>query len=119
IVFPGIDGHEAHKLLSDLVDCYQSGSTKPFIFFPETSYEFVKHFLKTDQDMSKSNILVSMQKCKAKWYNSFFNTGDKINRYTSLYFGEQDFFQNVDYFISTGFVENSIRVFKPLMEHMR
>ncbi|MCK5310751.1 MAG: exodeoxyribonuclease V subunit gamma [Desulfobacteraceae bacterium] len=125
IVFSEIDRHDAYKLLSDLVDCYQSGSAEPFIFFPETSYEFVKRILKTDSDFNtdrdvfKDNILSVMQQCKAKWYNSFFNTGDKINRYTSLYFGEQDLFQNVDYLISTGFVENSIRVFKPLMEHMR
>ncbi|MCK5099469.1 MAG: hypothetical protein KAR45_15280, partial [Desulfobacteraceae bacterium] len=123
IIFLKIDPKEAYKLLSDLVNCYQSGLNSPFVFFPETSYEFVKSFLDSDletgQDMSKSNIFNIMQKCKTKWYSPFFNTGDKVNRYTSLYFGEQDLFQNIDYFISTRFIENSIRIFKPLMEHMK
>jgi exodeoxyribonuclease V gamma subunit len=118
IVFSEIDCDVASKVLSELIACYQSGSVKPFIFFSETSFEFVKHYLKTGQDSSKNNILSIMQKCKPKWHNPFFNTGDKNNRYTSLYFGDQDLFQNIDYFISTGFVENAIRIFKPLMENM-
>ena len=125
IIFSEIDKQEACELLSDIVDCYQSGFSEPFIFFPETSYEFVKNLLKTDPDFDmdrddlKDHIPGVMQKCKIKWYSPFSNTGEKTNRYTSLYFGDQDLFQNIDYFVSTGFIENSIRVFKPLMEHMR
>jgi exodeoxyribonuclease V gamma subunit len=119
IIFSEIDGNEAYILLSDLVKSYQSGLDTPFLFFPETSYEFVKYFLETDQDESQSNISTIMQKCKTKWYNSFFNTGDKTDRYTSKFFGEHDLFESIDYFISTGFIENSIKVLKPLMEHMR
>lgn len=119
ILFSEIKSRDAYALLSDLVMCYQSGFNNSFVFFPETSYELVKNFIDTDQDRSKSNIIKIMQKCKIKWYNSFSDSGDKINRYTSLYFGEQDLFQDADYFISTGLIENSLRVFKPLVEHMR
>jgi exonuclease V gamma subunit len=119
IIFPKLHYKESEQLLSDLLDFYKSGSSQLFVFFPETSFEFVKNFLKSEKDNSKKNIFSIMQKCKTKWYSPFSNTGEKVNRYTDLYFGEQDLFQDIDYFMGTGFIENSVQVFQPLMELMR
>ncbi len=118
VCFPGMDKNDAYTIMNDLVECYKSGLDKPFIFFPDTSHGFVKLFLESDQDMSEKNIKYIMQKCKGKWFNSFLNTGDKLSLYTDKFFSGLDLFDDIDLFIQSHFIENSIKIFKPMMECM-
>ncbi len=117
-IFHEIEAAKAGELLSNIVKRYITGQTTPFVFFPETSFEFVKNFYKIDQDRSEKNLKALFNKCRSKWFNSHSKTGEKINRYNDLYFGEHDFFKTYENFSSSGFIENSIEVFGPLMENM-
>jgi len=60
-----------------------------------------------------------MNRSKTSWYGGFYQTGEKENRYVSLCVENSDPFENIDTLLSSGFVQNSITVYKPLLENLK
>ncbi|MBT3387616.1 MAG: exodeoxyribonuclease V subunit gamma [Desulfobacula sp.] len=121
--FPRLESN-AFKYFKELTQIYEKGKNQPFYFFCETSWQFLQALsrgngeldpLKLDKDL----IFKAMNKSKASWYGGYFNSGEKQDRYVSNCVENNDPFESVDALVSSGFVQNSITVYKPLLENLK
>jgi len=108
---------------TDLIQIYRKGGNQPFYFFSETSWQFVQALAKENGDpdswaMDRDLIFKALNKSKTTWYGGFYQTGEKENRYVSLCVENNDPFESVDALLSSGFVQNAITVYKPLLENL-
>ena len=136
--FPALESF-ALKYFKELIQIYDKGRKHPFYFFCETSWLFAQALLKekfepgpseldlSEPDPSELNpfehekdlIFRAMNRAKAGWYGGYYQTGEKENRYVSLCIENNDPFESVDKLISSGFVQNSLTVYKPLLENLK
>ena len=121
--FPELESN-ALKYFKELTQIYRKGKNHPFYFFCETSWQFLQALsrenceldpLKLDRDL----IFKAMNKSKASFYGGYYQKGEIENRYVSNCVENDDPFENVDALLSSGFVENSINVYKPLLENLK
>ncbi|MBT3176318.1 MAG: exodeoxyribonuclease V subunit gamma [Desulfobacula sp.] len=120
--FPALESG-AIKYFKELTQIYNKGKDSPFYFFCETSWQFVQALLKDDFELEPSrldrDLLVSaMKKSRPSWYGGYYQTGEKQNRYVSYCVENNDPFESVQALFSSGFVENSIAVYKPLLQNL-
>jgi len=113
----------ADQYFNQLIKIYNKGAAKPFYFFCETSWQFAQTILKEDFEHGQSEfdrdlIFKVMNKAKTNWYGGYYQTGEKQNRYISLCVENNDPFKSVDALLLSGFIENSITVYKPLLENL-
>ena len=131
--FPALES-VALKYFKELIQIYDKGRKHPFYFFCETSWLFAQALLKekfepdlSELDPSELNpfeherdlIFKAMNRAKASWYGGYYQTGEKENRYVSLCVENNDPFENVDALLASGFVQNSLTVYKPLLENLK
>jgi exonuclease V gamma subunit len=102
------------------MDIFQKGMTHPFYFFCETSWQFVQALSNENFDLSPPSVFTVMNQAKIKssWYGNFHVTGEIDNPYIRLCVDNNDPFENVDTLVSSGFVQNSLRVYQPLLKNM-
>jgi hypothetical protein len=62
---------------------------------------------------------MSNAKVKNSWYGGYNRKGEKDNRYISLCVENSDPFESVDALLASGFVQNSIMIYKPMLENMK
>ena len=134
-LFPALES-QAFQYFKELIQIYVKGGGQPFYFFCETSWQFVQAVLKenfeparSDPNQSDPNQLdldrdlvskaMNNSKTKASWYGGYHQTGEKENRYVSLCVEDNDPFESIDALLSSGFVQNSIAVYKPLLENLK
>jgi len=112
-----------------LVQIYDKARMHPFYFFCETSWQFVQALSKEKSEqnpleqnpleLNRNLLFKAMKKSKANWYGGYFQTGEKDNRYIRLCVENNDPFESVDALLASGFVQNSITVYKPLLENLK
>ncbi len=122
--FPALES-QAFQYFKELTQIYVRGGGQPFYFFCETSWQFVQALLKQNFDpdqleLDRNVVFKAMNNSKTRsgWYGGYHQTGEKENRYVSLCVENNDPFASVDALISSGFVQNSITIYKPLMENL-
>ncbi|MCP4023476.1 MAG: hypothetical protein GY729_16645, partial [Desulfobacteraceae bacterium] len=113
--FPDVR-ENAGLLFEDLVDIFIQGRRQPFVFACETAWQFAKALAPNGYDINQANLNQAWNKSKSAWYDTYNHSGDATNRYLSLFFKGKDISQGWEVLSSQGFVNNSIRVFKPLLE---
>ena len=123
IFFPALES-DAYNYFKELVHIYVKGIKQPFYFFCETSWQFAQALLNqhVEPDMLKPDrdlVFKAMNKSKPNWYGGYYREGEKENRYISLCVGDNDPFESVDTLISSGFGQNAITVYKPLLENLK
>ena len=121
--FPGLKSG-ALKYFKELIQFYEKGTEHPFYFFSETSWQFVQALLKEnfEPDLSEPDrdlVFKAMNKSRASWYGGDYQTGEKENRYVSICVENNDPFKSVDTLLSTGFVQNAIIVYQPLLKNLK
>ena len=121
--FPALES-EARKYFKELTQIYANGKDHPFYFFCETSWQFVQALSgETDGNkpfsLDRDLVFKAMNKAKASWYGGVYQTGEMENRYVSVCVKNNDPFENVDQLISSGFAQNAITVFKPLLKNLK
>ena len=117
--------HECKSILSNMIDLFWKGMANPLIFFPETSWSFANNLLKIDNHLlDKNNILSNNNIYKAakasikKWYDSYNQTGESLNKYVALGFKNKDFLNDILCLNKSEFVDNSITIAKPVIENI-
>lgn len=122
--FPALES-QAFQYFKELTQIYVKGGGQPFYFFCETSWQFVRALLKQNFDPDPLKVdtdlvfkVMNNSKIKAGWYGGYFQTGEKENRYVALCVENNDPFESVDALLSSGFVQNSITIYKPLLENL-
>jgi len=103
-----------------LLEMYQQGRQTPFYFFRNTSWEFARILYENKFEVNRETVFQAMNNSKVKtsWNGGHFQTGEKENRYISLCIENNDPFDSVDALISSGFVENAVTVYRPLLENL-
>ena len=114
IIFPEL-GTEANVFLENLAQIYQKGLREPFRFFPETSYQLAKALSASNFDLSRNSVLKAMNRAKKFWFDGFRGTGEKQNRYAELFSEGQDPFESLEALLGSGFVENALLIYKPII----
>ena len=112
------------QYFKDLVQIYLKGGEQVFYFACETSWQLVQLLSKNsfdfDLDVDSDVIFKAMNSSKVKnsWYGGYNQTGEKDNRYISLCLENSDPFESVETLLDSGFAQNSISVYKPMLENM-
>jgi exodeoxyribonuclease V gamma subunit len=114
---------KALTCLTSLIQMYAKKGEQPLYFFCETSWQFVQALAKEKADpdswaLDKELIFKAMNRSKTSWYGGYYQTGEKENPYVSLCVENNDPFESVDALISSGFVQNAIDIYKPLLENL-
>ena len=115
-VFPKL-GTDANTFLEELTRIYQKGLHEPFCFFSETSYQLAKTLSKSDFDLSRESVIKAMKQVKKYWFDSFRETGEKMDRYAALFAEGQEPFGSVEAFGESGFVDNALKIYQTLIEN--
>jgi len=126
--FPPLRPGEADRYFTDLVQIYIKGGKQIFYFSSETSWQLVQVLLKSnfdldsvpEQNLDLGIISAAMHnfKVQSTWYGNYYQAGEKDNRYISLCLENLDPFENVNTLLASGFVQNSIKVYKPMIANM-
>ncbi len=103
-----------------LVQIYLKGGENVFYFACETSWQLVQILSKESFNLETGilNKAMNHSKVKSSWYGNNFQAGEKDNPYISLCLEHNDPFESVDTLIATGFAQNSVNVYKPMLENM-
>lgn len=109
----------AREMLSDLAGYYLNGKTKVFPFFNDLCFHLVSDLAARDYDLSADSLAKALNKCKGLWYNSFYSTGECLNRYTALFFGETNPFADPSALEQSGVLDAGLAVYRPMLEHLK
>ncbi|MCK5838017.1 MAG: hypothetical protein KAH09_12185, partial [Desulfobacula sp.] len=114
---------KALAYFTPLIQMYANRAGQPLYFFSETSWQFVQALAKEKVDPNSWTIdgqliFKAMNKSKTSWYGGYYQTGEKENPYVSRCVPVNDPFESVDALISSGFVNNAIAIYKPLLENL-
>jgi exodeoxyribonuclease V gamma subunit len=114
--FPDL-GRGAEGYLEELVQIFQKGIQTPFYFSPETSFRFAEALAEEGFALTGEPVFKAMGRAKKAWQDRHQGTGERENRYVGLCVEDNDPFESVETLLSSGFAQNAIRVFKPLLEN--
>lgn len=114
--FPEL-GQDARLYLNQLVDIFQKGQKELFYFFCETSFQFAEALSADGFELTEESASKAMERAKKFWYDRHRGTGEKENRYVGLCCEPDDPFESVETLFSSGFAENAVRVYRPLLEN--
>jgi exodeoxyribonuclease V gamma subunit len=119
-MFPSLKS-DALQYFKNLVQIYTKGGDQLFYFASETSWQLVQILSKSRFDLDRDTVFKAMSSFKVKnsWYGGYNRKGEKDNRYISLCVENSDPFESVDALLASGFVENSIMIYKPMLENMK
>jgi len=110
---------DTRPIIDGLFNFYKKGMNAPFYFFCETSRQFVQQISKREFTIDHRSIREALSVSKKYWTGSDFLMGEKENRYIQRCIENNDPFESVDTLINSGFVENSIEIYKPMMAAMK
>ena len=104
-----------------LVQIYLQGRDQVFYFSCETSWQLVQILSKNSFNPDPDIVLKAMNNSKVTsiWYGNNYYAGEKSNPYISLCLKNKDPFESVETLLDSGFVQNSISVYKPLLENLK
>ena len=110
----------ALQYLKELVQIYLKGGENVFYFACETSWQLIQLLSKESFNLETEILSKTMNNSKVKnsWYGNNFQAGEKDNPYISLCLENSDPFESVDTLIATGFAQNAVNVYKPMLENM-
>lgn len=114
--FPEL-GADAGLYLKDLVGMLQKGMKAPLYFFSETSFQFAESLAADGFALTDASVSKAMGRAKKSWHDRHQGTGEKNNRYVSLCVEHHDPFESVETLLSSGFAENAVRIYRPLLEN--
>jgi exonuclease V gamma subunit len=110
---------DAGIYLKELAEMFQKGTTQPFYFSCETSFQFAEGLSADGFSLTGESIFKAMGRAKKFWYDRYQGTGEKENRYVDLCCEHNDPFESVETLLSSGFAENAVRVYRPLLENLK
>ncbi len=116
--FPDL-GENAGVCLKELVGMFQKGMEEPFYFFCETSFRFAEALSADGFSMAEESVIKAMDRAKKSWHDRYQGTGEKQNRYVMLCCEHHDPFESLETLLSSGFAENAVRIYRPLLENRR
>ena len=121
-LFPVLDS-DALQYFKELVQFFINGGAKPFYFSCETSWQFVQALVKKGVEpdggeLDRDMVFAAMNRSKTSWYGGYYQTGERDNRYVSLGVENNDPFESVDAMLSSGFAQNSLNVYYPLLKNL-
>jgi len=119
-MFPSLES-DALQYFKNLVQIYTKGEDQLFYFACETSWQLVQVLSKSRFNIDRDTVFKAMSSFKVKnsWYGGYNRKGEKDNRYISLCLENSDPFESVDTLLDSGFVQNSIIVYKPMLDNMK
>ncbi len=119
-LFPPLES-DAFQYFNDLVQIYAKGRDQLFSFACETSWQLVQVLEKSEFNLDRETVFKAMNSSRVKnsWYGRYNRQGEKENRYISLCVENRDPFENVEALLASGFVQNSIMVYQPMLENMK
>ena len=119
-MFPSLESN-ALQYFKNLVQVYTKGGDQLFYFACETSWQLVQILSKSRFNIDRDSVFKAMSNFKVKnsWYGGYNRKGEKDNRYISLCVENSDPFESVDALLASGFVQNSIMIYKPMLENMK
>ncbi|MBU0544849.1 MAG: exodeoxyribonuclease V subunit gamma, partial [Proteobacteria bacterium] len=102
-------GKKSREYLIELLNLYWEGLSKPLLFFPDSSEEYVRqaHIKKKDEKDS-------IQAARNKWLGSKFSRGESKDPYYDICFRNSD----INEIFNDLFAKNSESVFLPLLNHL-
>jgi len=110
---------DTKQIIEKLLTFYANGITEPLYFFCETSWQFVQAISRKEFKTDHHSIKECINKSKRFWDGNDYLMGEKSNRYIERCIENNDPFDSVDKLVNSGFVDNSIQIYKPMMEHMK
>ena len=121
-LFPALD-LEAHQHFKELVQIFNNTGAAPFYFSCETSWQFAQAMAKKEfepdrLEFVRDTVFAAMNRSKTSWYGGYYQAGERENRYVSLGVENNDPFGSVDAMLSSGFAQNSIKVYYPLLKNL-
>ncbi len=108
---------DARLYLKELVEIFKIGQKGPFYFSCETSFQFAEALSSDGFALTEESVSKAMVRAKKFWHDRHQGTGEKNNRYINLCVEENDPFESVETLLFSGFAENSVKVFRPLLEN--
>jgi len=93
------------QILLDLISFYWEGISKPFHFFPETSFVYARQLLQKNKKR-----MAALSAAQRKWTDSDFYRGESQDPYLSQLFSRSDPFDDQ-------FHEASVSVFNPIFQY--
>ena len=112
-------GDAAKEYINTLTDIFLAGLSTPVCFFCETGFQFAKVLAKRNFETSRQNVMEAADKAARYWYGDRFLPGERDDRYIQLCYRHHDPFDTVQRLESEGFVDLAVRIFKPMLLHMR
>ncbi len=110
---------DPNAVINYLAECFISGIQSPFYFFCNTSWEFANFLSRKKFDMSTQVLGEARQKSLDTWYGGRYKTGESTDRYISYFVENNDPFVNIEVLQSSGFIDNTLNIFKPMLNHLR
>ncbi|MCK5684521.1 hypothetical protein KAJ27_10380, partial [bacterium] len=111
---------EAQNYLDNLCRIYLNAEASVFFFACETSWQVAQFLKKNDfginRDMTYS--IMNNYKVRNAWYGGQYQTGEIENPYLSLCLKNNNPFENPNSRLAYEFIENSLNIYKPLIENM-
>ncbi|MBU1195880.1 MAG: exodeoxyribonuclease V subunit gamma [Proteobacteria bacterium] len=101
-----------------LLDMYKKGLQSPLYFFVETAWQIAKALEKDNFTVTLENRSAVYKKAMATWHGSDFFPGESRNRYLARCMEACDPFRNMDAFYSSDIVQNAVRIYQPMLDHM-
>ncbi len=113
-------GKDGLPLLEKMVQLFAQGCRKPVYLFCETAWQFVQALSKKQFDTSPESIanVMNQSKIKTAWQGSTFQAGERQERYISLCVENNDPFDSLEKLFVSGFVNNALSVYQPLLENL-
>lgn len=118
-VFDPIEKEKAKMYLDQMFDLYFKGLPKPLFFSCEAGYRLAKALSKNKFKLGKEAVSNAMNSSKSSWYGGKYSAGEITDRYIGLCTKNNDPFESVEKIISTGFAENAVAIFGPIIHHLR
>ncbi len=111
---------KAESCFNDLLKIYLNAQTQIFYFACETSWQIAQILKKNSFDFDQDTVfkILNNYKVRNAWYGGSYQTGEKENPYISLSLKNNDPFEDSGSALAYAFVENSVNVYKPLLENM-
>jgi len=98
---------DAKQILLNLLGFYWEGISKPFHFFPDTSFEYARRLLQKNKNQT-----AALSAAQQKWAGSDFYRGESQDPYLSLVYSRSDPFDDQ-------FHEASVSVLNPVFQYGR
>jgi len=118
--FRALEPQKAFQYLNYLVTIHVIGVSLPLFFACETSWQLALILSQKKYSLDEKVIFKAMNSTKVQnsWYGGYAHKGEKSNPYISLYVKNCDPFKNIEQFIDSQFAQNSVNIWRPVIENL-